>query len=52
MKEIVLPPRSKKGIESQIENLKWRLKIEKEWVRKTELEIESLMEEYERVDEE
>ena len=47
MVTMVLPPKKQKiGIEADIENLKKRLKIQKEWVAKTEAELEALEKEY------
>ena len=43
MLEMTLPPKSKKiGIEADIENLELRLKIQKEWVSRTERDLEKM----------
>lgn len=45
MVTMTLPPkRSKVGIEAQIENLEYRLQIQKQWVRNTERELKELRE--------
>ena len=51
LNEIIIGSEKRKfGIDADIENLEKRLRIQKEWVAKTESELESLKEQKKRED--